>query len=376
VKISSNKSLIIRAIFLLSLFILSARTPADCQVLSDTSTMNLIKRSVDHIYSLDFENAGRLNAEVVKRYPGHPVNYLLEAMTIYWENFPLLPGSEAKSSYEDLLKKCVSISETESDSGYATAEYQLANLSGRGLLLLFYSDNDMSKEVIPLATSTYRPLRKAFEYTAECPDLLYFTGLYNYYRDAYPRIYPIYKAVAFIFPPGDGVAGLHQMERASAEGFVLNAESLFMLFWINAHFEQNYSKSIEYISRLSNKYPQNPLHRLMLIKNLILLGRYEDASKVIVNKGPERNRFYNATVQVYKGLIEEKKNLSNQKASEFYLKAIEDLNEFIPYSNDQIALAYYGLERISKANGNKEQMRYYHRKANELADFKKIRFDD
>ena len=80
------------------------------------------------------------------------------------------------------MRQCIKLSETNNNPDYE-AEYLLANLCARGMLLMYYADNDLIMEVIPLVTSTYKYLRRAFDFTSACTDLYYFTGIYNYYRE-------------------------------------------------------------------------------------------------------------------------------------------------------------------------------------------------
>jgi hypothetical protein len=352
--------------------------PGECysQVLKDKASMDLIKRGITATYSLKFETADSVNKIISEEYIGHPVNNLLKALTIYWKNFPLLPSSSVRTEYEAELRKCIEICENKTDPGNE-AEFILANLSARGLLLVFYSDNDLSKDVIPLASSTYKHLRQSFYHTAECTDLYYFTGLYNYYRDAYPKIYPVYRAVAFLFPPGDSQVGLTMLEKSAAGAFVLGQESSFMLYWIQMHYEHNYNKSFEYISDLRYRHPENDLYQMMYLKNLLLLKRYNEAEELVKNHDSSvKTPFFSACSLIFMGLIKEKKYFEADDARRYYEEGIEALKPFGAYGAEFMAHGYYGLSRIGEEQGNKEKKREYRRKANELADFKSINFDE
>ena len=79
------------------------------QVLSDSVSLKLVKRGIDYVYNFQFENAGRINAEIEKLYPGHPIVYLYSGMITYWENYPLLPVSSASESFEANMKKCIEL---------------------------------------------------------------------------------------------------------------------------------------------------------------------------------------------------------------------------------------------------------------------------
>jgi hypothetical protein len=60
-------------------------------------------------------------------------------------------------SFEEDLRQCIRLSETNDNPDYE-AEYLLANLCARGMLLMFYDDNALISEVIPLTISTYKNL--------------------------------------------------------------------------------------------------------------------------------------------------------------------------------------------------------------------------
>ena len=181
----------------LLLFLSSA--PINAQLLKDTATLNLVKEDIDYIYNLQFNNAREVYTKIVRLYPGHPIVFLLRGIMTYWENYPMLHTNPSHVSFEEDMRECIRLSEM-NDNPDHEAEYLLADLCARGMLLTFYSDNDLIMEVTPLMIGTYKHLRHAFDYTSASTDLYYFTGIYKYYREAYPKIYPVYKSLAFLFP--------------------------------------------------------------------------------------------------------------------------------------------------------------------------------
>ena len=163
------------------------------------------------------------------------------------------------------MRQCIRVSEKNEDPAHE-AEYLLSDLCARGMLLLYYDDNELIMEVTPLTISTYKYLRRAFDYTSASIDLFYFTGLYNYYREAYPRAYPVYKSLAFLFPHGDAVVGLKQLQTAALNSIVLRAEASFLLIWIYMGFEDRMPESLFYCMSLNEKFPENPLFLRFLYK--------------------------------------------------------------------------------------------------------------
>ncbi|MCU0457154.1 MAG: hypothetical protein MUE74_12710 [Bacteroidales bacterium] len=333
---------------------------------------------MQNIYNLEFDEAGEAYNSLAAMYPGHPVLNLFSGMKIYWENFPMDPSSQARKEFEGELRTCIEISGRDNfpSPGYE-AEFLLANICARGLLLLYLSENDQSGEVIPLVTSSYRPLINTFRYTSSCPDFYYFTGVYNYYREAYPIVYPVYKAVAFMFPKGDMELGLKQLEECGKRSMALRAEAFVMLSWIRMNFEMNFLQALPYSKHLAEQYPENPLYRIYLAKNLLLLKRYDDAGEIVLSgRTGGENPFNNAVMEVFRGLIQEKKYRNLSSAAVHYRKGIDNLARFGPYAYEYVGYAYLGLSRISEAKGNTRESKSYHRKGIDLIDFKGITFSD
>lgn len=363
--------------FLLSLLFVMFLIPYGTgQILGDTASMNLIRKGVEDIYGFRFDASDKLIGELSNSFPGHPVNYLLTGLSEYWKGFPLTTNSPSSRQYENDLRKCIEICEDNRNVSLET-EFLLGNLSGRGLLLLYYTDNDISNEVTPLAASTYKHLKRSLSLKRESADLMYFSGVYNYYRDAYPKIHPVYKPVALLFPPGNSETGIRELELCAKEGFVLGNEAYYMLYWIMMNYENNYIKSISYIKRLNDTFPENPLYRIMYIKNLLLLKRYDEAEKIIELQGTSyTNGYLRACNEIFEGILQEKSHSNFRQARESYLKGIHDLEPYGAYSNEFRAYGYFGLSRISNLPGEKEIKRKYHRLAMDLASFKRINFDD
>lgn len=348
------------------------------QVLKDSVSVRLISEGIESIYNMDFRVAEEVYAELARRHPGHPVCDLYRGMMIYWEGFPLTASSPGRAKYEKILRGCIEKSEPASypPDGYST-EYLLANLSARGLLLLFYADNGLSSEVMPLASQTYRPLMRSMKLTNECPDFYFFSGVYNYYRDAYPKVRPVYKTVAFLFPQGNMKKGIEQLEICSNKAMALKAEALSMLSWIKMHFETDYQGALPYSKELYNRYPSNVLFRSMYIKNLLLLKKYNEAESVILShSGSDTNAYYRAELLVFNGLLQEKKYRNNNAAKSLYKSAIEALVPFEAYGNEFTSYSYFGLSRLTQKEEEKQLKRMYRRKALDLTDFKKMTFDD
>ncbi len=188
---------------IISLLVLNALSLLHSQILSDSLAVRSIKSGMDYLYSRQFDKAEMIFTELERLYPGHPVNYLYHSNIIYWKNYPLIPSSPYRKAFEEDLNNCMELSSKKPYSEKYAAESLLANVCARGFLLLFYTDNDLSFNVIPLATGTYKFIMRSFGFVSSFSDFYYFTGIYNYYREEYPKVHPVYRTVASLFPPGD-----------------------------------------------------------------------------------------------------------------------------------------------------------------------------
>jgi hypothetical protein len=358
-----------------AILVLLSTVPANAQLLQDKTVLSLVKREINYIYNMQFENAREVHTNINRLYPDHPVVFLLNGLITYWKNYPMLYTSSARDSFETDMRHCIMLCESKKDMAYE-AEYLLANLCARGMLLKFYADNDLSMEVIPLTISTYKYLRFSFDFVSVCSDLNYFTGAYNYYIIAYPEEYPVYKPLSLLFPGGDIGVGLKQLQTAASNSIVLRAESYFLLSYIYFNYENNCHEAILYSKSLFELCPGNKQYRALYIRNLLLMRNYDDAERLIAaSTDGTCNRYFQAQLTIFKGILYEKKYLENKLAQEYYIKGISDISLFGVYGNEYAAYAYFGLSRISEANGGKNDGKKFQKRGMNLADFKGNTFD-
>ena len=347
----------------------------NAQILNDTASLNLIKRGVDSIYNMQFKYSEEVYGKISKQYPEHPLVLLFKGTMMYWENYPLLPSSPASAQFEEEMLRCIGLSEKINNTSIE-AEYLLANLCARGLLIQYYANNGLDNEVLPLATTTYRFLKRSFDLTSIYSDFFCFSGLYNYYREVYPDAHPAYKPITFLFRKGNRTKGLEELQIAAKESILLKAESFSDISYLYITYENNYQMATYFSNYLHDLYTYNPEYLAEYIKNLLLIKNYDEAEKLIISSvSHEKNPYYQSQLSIFTGIIQEKKYRDNKLAQKYYDKGIRDISSFGAYGNEYSAYAYFGLSRISEKSGDKESRKIYHKQALRLADSKKITFD-
>ncbi|NSW93405.1 MAG: hypothetical protein HPY62_01715 [Bacteroidales bacterium] len=346
------------------------------QVLQDTSIVRKINEGLDAMYNLEFKKADDFFDGIYRLYPDHPVSYLLKGINTYWKYYPLVADSPARSIFEENLKNCIRLSEEKPYSENYEAESILVNICARALLALFYADNGLVINVVPLVSGTYKYLRKSFELVAYYSDFYFFTGIYNYYREAYPRVRPVYKTLASLFPPGDMAKGLRELVTAAEKSIFLKVEAYSILTWIYTGFENNFLQASLYSNTLTNRYPANLYFKSMHIKNLLLLKQYDKAESLAKEmEQTASGAFFMGQLMVFNALIQENKYKNYDLAKKLYERGINTLSQLGEFGNEYSAYAYFGLSRVCESSGDKTCKKSYRRKAEELATFKKINFD-
>jgi hypothetical protein len=369
---SVNKKIIILLFAVLTLFLSANYLRA--QVLQDSSSVKLLKQGIDYVYNFQFTNAERISDKIQQDFPDHPINNLLKGMMAYWKNYPILPETNAQELFESNLRKCIETCEKNKDHS-PESEMLLVNLCARGLLLLYFTDNDQSFEVFPLASSTYQYIRRSFAYTMEQPDLFFFTGVYNYYREAYPEAHPVYKTLAFLFPKGSKEKGLKDLKAVSENSILLQAEANSFLSEIYMYFENDVLKATSYSRDLHTLYPNNPQYLASYIKTLLIKRSYDEAEKEVRTSKEVNNPFFQSLLTIFKGIIQEKKYRNLKEAETLYSKGIREVSVFRNFGNEYAAYAYFGLSRISGIYGDENGMKTYKKLAQKLAVTKSMGTD-
>jgi hypothetical protein len=355
------------------MFLIMRTSPLDAQVLNDPVSLNLVKTTVDQIYNMRFKDASETTKQLSKNHPDHPVIFLLRGMIIYWEGFPLMAGSEKSRDFEKQMRLCIEKShdfEPENEP-----EFLLTNLCARGSMLAFYAGNDLPSKAFSLGRTTYRHLRHAFEFTNTFPDFLFFTGLYNYYREAYPEAHPAYRPLMRFFPRGDREKGMQELRTAFRKSIFLKAEASTFLSSNYKYFENDFTNASYFSKLIYEDFPGNIVYRINCIEDLLLIQKYEAAQKLISSTSTETgNRYYNAQIMILNAILAEKNNDLN-RAEEDYRNGIKIISEFKKYGDQYSAYAYFGLSRISASRKDSHNQRVFRRRALDLTNFDHVNFN-
>lgn len=342
-------------------------------ILNDTTYIKELRSHINDLYNFKFENSEETYQSMTKAYPDHPFPDLYYALVIYWKYFPVT----LESKYEPLFLEKINSSIQKAEKYFEESpneESIFFNLMGRMLVMQYFADNQTSSSVIPHLKPAYQMLIKGFELEEEFSDFKFSSGVYNYYREFYPKAHPIYKPVAYFFPKGDAEKGIELLELNSKRGTFLHKESLSFLVYISMYFEKDYKLSLRYARKLKRENPDNLLYKTYFIQALLLQGRYQKAKEHIkqLSKANHENDFFKTVAILYSGVIEEKKYHNKVKAKIYYQEALEHLDKYGNFVATYKAIALFGLSRLETDKRKSSKLR---KQAKETAIFSHINFD-
>jgi hypothetical protein len=194
-------------------------------LLNTPALKDSIQKGVEYSYNLEFTKALPIYNYLRKTIPDNPAAPLYYALMIYWQNFPLTPNSAKSQVYIDSLMKCVNLSEAILEKDENNPECIFFNMVSRLMIMQHYADNDLSGKVISHVAPVYKMSQKGMRLMKSYVDFYYSSGIYNYYREAYPEVHTVYKPIAFFFPNGDKKTGLKQLAYSADNGIFMRAES-------------------------------------------------------------------------------------------------------------------------------------------------------
>ena len=357
-------------LFFCVLFFSSLNLFSQEKILNNPIITSLIEKGLNYTYNYEFGNAAKIYNEIEKIIGTHPATFILRAINLYWQNYPLVTGKESAVEYVDLLNESASAADKILKTNPDDTEGILYSLIARGMIMMVYADNEESGKVFPHARAVYSAMMKSFDHQEEFRDFYFFTGLYNYYRIAYPDKHPIYKPFVFFFRDGNIAQGKKELEYACYNSIFLKPESSRFLVYIYLNYENNPETAEIYAKELYDKYKNNPYFKSKYAELLLINRKYETAKPFIKDLlSNENDRYSIMKGLIFKGLWEEKYRKNYEVAKNNYLAALKIVDEYGAVADNYSAYLYLGLSNIYDSEGNDKQASYYLKKFNKVASY-------
>jgi tetratricopeptide (TPR) repeat protein len=241
---------------------------------------------LEHIYSGQIELAIPAAQAMERELPEHPLGYLLEAEARWWVIWCLaaeykygmnLPRHRPKAAGDQVYMEVVAKAETLADAAltkHESAEMHLyAGMAG-GLASRIYGLRGENRAAARAGVRAREHFLRALALDHALADADMGIGLYNYYVDTLSTIARVLRFFMGI-PGGSKEDGIRQLHRAIDHGQLTPPLAQYYLA-INLHlFDQKYEQALTVAMPLVEKYPENPIFRLVRGDLYGKLGRKE-----------------------------------------------------------------------------------------------------
>ncbi|MCS7014283.1 MAG: tetratricopeptide repeat protein [Chloroherpetonaceae bacterium] len=239
-----------------------------------------VLQGIDLIYNLEFEKAERIFSEIRNKDPKSPIGHFFLGMTLWWKMMLDIDNTQYDDEFCSYMEKTIEVCEERLERNSEDIEalfFKCGSLGFRGRLranreswLKAASDG---KDALPIVNKLQKLDKDNY-------DILFGLGLYNYYAEVIPEKIPAVRPLALLFPKGDKLKGIRQLELASEKSRYARSESLYFLLQIYYVYEKDYLKAIEYARRLYQKYPRNVVFHTFLGRALASGGYWHEAEAV------------------------------------------------------------------------------------------------
>ncbi len=281
-------------------YLLVSCSVAKSQWIDDPAVDARVQRGIEYIYNIEFDKADKEFAEVVRLKPDHPAGYFFQAMTQWWRILSNFDDESQDKLYYDMLQTVVDMCEKRLDEN----EKDVTALFFKGGAVGFRGRLKANRASWLSAANdgliALPAVRKANEVEPNNYDVLLGIGIYNYYADVIPNLYPIMKPFMIFLPRGDRKKGLEQLELASQKARYAKVEAIYFLLQAYFQYEKNYIRALEIARELNKRFPRNPLFHRMYGRCYVSMGYWGEAFQIF---GDVEERFRNKQVgyDIYDG---------------------------------------------------------------------------
>jgi len=241
---------------------------------------DFLKKGIDQIYSIRFQEASATFQTYQKRFPNRPEGYFFESMVVWWQVLLTSDNEAGDSLFFTSADKTIARLEAISNANRnrQVADYYIAGCYGFKARL--YGIREKWFSAARNGSKAFPVLESGLEGGYDFIDARFGTGIYRYYAARIPEKYPIIKPIMALFPDGDRESGLQDLETVMTNGYFTRFESAWFLMQIQLNYEFDFEKARSIGEFLSNRFPQNPLIRLSYGNALFRTGKREQAEQV------------------------------------------------------------------------------------------------
>ncbi len=337
----------------------------------------IIQKNISYIYHLKFDSAQIGFDKIIREKPNDPAGYFFDAMIVWWKININKENSSLDELFNQKADKVIEVADRildRNENDQYALFYKGGALGYKGLVNSlrenWFGAAENGKEALNL-------LQSAYDIDPQNKDVIFGVGLYNYFAEYVPEVYPVVKPLMLIFPKGDKLKGLSQIKESAMSAKFAKTEARFVLAYLYLIYEKNYTESEIYAKSLHEEFPENPVFEKYLNNSYTGLGKWIDAlagwsrvlEKIDSNKAGYDGRGLNREANYYSALSYVKMGRPLE-AEQLILKAEKITKEMDPGSETAFSSYIYLLSgMINDAKGNRATADNYYDKVLSMKNF-------
>lgn len=252
---------------------------------SDSLDVNLLQNpfiqiesteAINSMYNFEFEKSNSHFNYLKKKYPWHPLPYLLTSLNYWWRIVPNFDNEEWDEQFlaymdttQQLSKQLFKTHEIEG-AFFLAAAYAF---EGR-----LYSERGWYRKAAVAGKNSLKYLKYCRGHETYSPEILFGDALLNYYAEWIRENYPWLRPIMWMFPKGDKEKGMQQLKEVARNAFYSRTEAQYYLMRLLS--EENDMRGALQVSEYLNKqFPKNAYFDRYYLRLLYQRGKYSQAER-------------------------------------------------------------------------------------------------
>lgn len=337
-------------------------------IVEDPTAQKVVKEAMDQVYDCQGKKAIQTLNQLPARFKTHPVHPMLKGLALYWEFYPVESHSVHSGEYKKLMQESAQLSEKWYKLTKGHPEPIFFSMMSQMMLAKFNSDLGETMEAVGNMKTAWGHIKRGFDLTERFPEFQFTTGIYQYFREAYPEKHPAYQPFMLFFEKGDKERGIRMLQSAALNSPYTGPEAYCFLFRIYAFDRGDYVTAAKNSAVISKNFPNNTLFQQYHAEMLLFSKRYAEADSLLnaTYKASQENLYLATYWHALRGYQLEHYNKNYRKAAEHFAYAAEKSKGLKKTQNHVAALAHLGLARQALRDRDPAKAKKHFKKAEDL----------
>lgn len=237
---------------------------------------SLVKVGSDYIYNVQFDKAEDTFKELIVKYPNHPAGYFLDAMIAWWKITLFRNTNQYDKPFEEKIQKVIDKCDDLLDKNPKDINALFFKAGAKGYRGRYFAQKQEWINAATDGSSAYNLMIECQKMAPGNHDIMLGTGIYNYFAQAIPELYPLTKPLLAFLPKGDKQLGIYQLRASSRLARYASVEARVVLLQIYYTFEKDNDLAESSAEELFTRFPNNPYFHRYLARILVRKGKYDE----------------------------------------------------------------------------------------------------